>query len=493
MVLRATGIRKVFPGVIALDEVDLDLHQGEIHGLLGENGAGKSTLIKVLAGYHVPDAGRLELAGRPVTFRGPREAREAGVATIYQELTLAPDMTVAENICLGREPVRLGRIDRVAMRDIAQRALARLGVDLDPDVPVRQLGVAVQQMVEIARALSMESRVLILDEPTAALTPAEVERLFTILRGLRLQGVAILYISHRLEEVLSLCDRVTVLRDGRAVATVTMAEADLDVLIRLMAGRSMTERYPPRYSSIGDVVLDVRGATRQGVFHGVSLQVRRGEVVGLAGLLGAGRTELLRAIAGADPLDEGEVWVEGRWLPPGNPGRALRCGVALVPEDRKRQGLFLQRPLRENLTLAALPLLSRAGWVSHRAERQLARDLVRRLAIRCRDEEQVVAELSGGNQQKAVLARWLAIKPRVLLLDEPTRGVDISAKVELYTLINSLAEDGVAIVMASSDLSELLGMCDRIMVMAGGRIVKELPAANASKEAVLRAAAGGAE
>lgn len=474
----------------ALAGVDLELRGGEIHGLLGENGAGKSTLIKVLAGYHRPDAGRLELYGRPVIFRSPRAAREAGIATIYQELTLAPHLTVAENICLGREPAVGPWLNRRRMEAVARAALDRLGVAMDPWTLVRDLTVGAQQMVEIARALNVDSRVLILDEPTAALTLAEAERLFAVLEGLRRQGVAIAYISHRLDELFRLCDRVTVMRDGQVVATCRMSEVDAESLIRMMVGRPLQDHYPARQVTLGHAALEVRNLSRRGVLHDVSVTVRQGEVVGLAGLMGAGRTELLRAVAGLDPVDGGTVRVAGQALPPSSPQAALAAGLVLVPEDRKRHGLFLERPVRENLTLAALGWLARWGWISHRRERDLAQQLVAGLGIRTAGVEQPVAALSGGNQQKVILARWLALKPRVLLLDEPTRGIDVGAKAEIYRLINRLAAEGMAVLMASSDLPELLGMCDRILVMRQGRIAAEFAGASATQEGIMRAATG---
>ncbi|MCG0238286.1 MAG: sugar ABC transporter ATP-binding protein [Firmicutes bacterium] len=491
VLLRAVDLHKSFPGVRALQGVSLEVRSGEIHGLLGENGAGKSTLIKCLSGLYRPDSGTIWLGDRPVSWSGPRDALRAGIATIHQELSLAPDLTVMENIALGREPVRgPGLIAWREMEALAREALGRLGVAIDPRARVGDLGVGAQQMVEIARALSVDARVLILDEPTAALTQAEAERLFAVLDGLRARGVGIVYISHRLEELYRLCDRVTVIRDGTYVGTYPMPETPEATLVQAMVGRPLQDRFPRRQAAIGEEALTVRDLSRGQVLQGISLTVRRGEVVGVAGLMGAGRTELARAILGLDPVDRGSVTGLGRPVPPGNPRAALAAGLVYVPEDRKRQGLFLNRSVRENLSLASLGRLGRLGWISPRAERELAGRWVRELGVRTPSLEIQVATLSGGNQQKVLFGRWLATDPQVLILDEPTRGVDVGAKAEIYRLINRLAEAGKAILMISSELPELLGMCDRILVMRAGRLVGEFSRSEASQEAIMRCAVG---
>lgn len=492
--LQAEDLHKEFPGVRALQGVSLAVRSGEIHGLLGENGAGKSTLIKCLAGIHQPDRGSIWLRGREVRFASPRDAIQAGIATIHQELSLAPHLTVMENITLGREPVRgpLPLIDRRQMAAQAAAALARLGVEIDPAARVGELGVGSQQMVEIARALAVEAQVLILDEPTAALTQAEVERLYAVLEGLRQRGTGIIYISHRLEELYRLCDRVTVLRDGSYVGTYPMPQTPEADLVQAMVGRPLKDRFPAREVQPGPEALVVRELSRGKVLRQVSLTVRRGEVVGVAGLMGAGRTELARAIMGLDPVESGSVAVLGRPVRTGDPGAALAAGLAFVPEDRKAQGLFLNRSVRENLTFAGLNRLVRWGWLSRRAERHLTSRMIGELAIRTAGGEVPVGTLSGGNQQKVVLGRWLAVGPQVLILDEPTRGVDVGAKAEIYRLINQLAAAGKAILLISSELPELLGMCDRILVMREGRLAGEFTRARATQEAIMRCAVGAA-
>ncbi|MEU2436120.1 sugar ABC transporter ATP-binding protein [Streptomyces rubradiris] len=490
-VLALKGVSKSFGAVRALRDVSLELLPGEAHALAGENGAGKSTLIKTLAGVHRPDAGQVLLDGEPVVFHGPGDARAAGIAVIHQEPTLFPDLSVAENIFMGRGPTRaLGRIDHKATREATAALMRRLGVGLDPERPARGLSIADQQLVEIAKALSSDARVLIMDEPTAALTGSEAARLFGVVRGLREQGAAVLFVSHRLQEILAICQQVTTLRDGARIATEPLAGMTEDDLIRRMVGRDLAERYPKRHVRAGDVALSVRRLTREGVFTDVSFDVRRGEIVGLAGLVGAGRTEVARAVFGIDRRDAGEVEVAGRPLPNGAPSAAMAAGLALVPEDRRAQGLVMDLSVERNIGLTGLRTTARAGLVHRRAERRRSLDWAVRLQVKYARIADAVSTLSGGNQQKVVLAKWLATAPRVLVVDEPTRGIDVGTKAEVHRILGELAADGVAVLMISSDLPEILGMADRVLVMHEGRITADLPRAAATEETVLAAATG---
>ncbi|MET8815342.1 sugar ABC transporter ATP-binding protein [Streptomyces sp. NPDC004549] len=482
--LRVEGIRKSFPGVIALDGVDFALRRGEVHVLLGENGAGKSTLIKTLSGAHTPDGGRILVGGEEVRVQSAQDAERLGIATIYQEFNLVPELTVAENIFLGRQPRRFGLVDRRRMEADAEELLARVGVQVSPRTRVRELGIARLQMVEIAKALSLDARVLIMDEPTAVLTSEEVERLFTLVRGLRADGVGIVFITHHLEEIAALGDRVTVLRDGRSVGQVPASTPE-DELVRLMVGRSIEQQYPRERPERGAALLSVEGLTRDGVFHDVSFEVRAGEVVGIAGLVGAGRTEVVRAVFGADSYDAGAVRVSGAELRRGDVNAAMAAGIGLVPEDRKGQGLVLDASVAENLGLVTLRSATRAGLVDRRGQHEAAGRIAGQLGVRMAGLGQPVRTLSGGNQQKVVIGKWLLADTKVLILDEPTRGIDVGAKVEIYQLINELTAAGAAVLMISSDLPEVLGMSDRVLVMAQGRIAGELAAAEATQDAVM--------
>ncbi|SDS51477.1 monosaccharide ABC transporter ATP-binding protein, CUT2 family [Streptomyces sp. TLI_053] len=490
-VLALQGVSKSFGAVRALRDVSLRLYAGEAHALAGENGAGKSTLIKTLAGVHRPDTGTVLLDGSPVEFHGPGDARDAGVAVIYQEPTLFPDLSVAENIFVGRQPRRsLGRVDHKAVMQAAAALFRRLGVDLDPAQPARGLSIADQQLVEIAKALSFDARVLIMDEPTAALTGSEVERLFGVVKALREQGAAVLFISHRLEEIFALCQRVTTLRDGGWIASELLAGLTEGDLVRRMVGRDLSELYPKQTAEIGEVALSVRRLTREGVFTDVSFEVRRGEIVGLAGLVGAGRSEVARAIFGVDKWDGGRVHLDGRPLRPGAPSTAMAAGLALVPEDRRAQGLVMEMSIERNVNLTGFDSTSRAGLMNRSAERDRALDWATKLQVKYSRLANVVGTLSGGNQQKVVLAKWLATNPKVLIVDEPTRGIDVGTKAEVHRLLSELATQGLAVLMISSDLPEILGMADRVLVMHEGRLTADIPRREATEETVMAAATG---
>ena len=482
---------KSFGPVRALVDGSVVLYPGEVHALLGENGAGKSTLVKILAGVHRPDSGRFELGGEPVSFAGPADSRAAGISIIYQEPTLFPDLTVAENIFVGRQPRKRGRrIDQAQMRRAATEAFARLGVQLDPARPARGLSVADQQIVEIAKAISFNANVIVMDEPTAALTSVEVARLFDVIRTLAGHGAAVLFISHRLEEVFAICQRVTIMRDGRFVRTAPIDELTVDDIIRAMVGRDLDELFPKTATVPGEVALEVSHLSHAGVFDDVSFSVRRGEIVALAGLVGAGRTEVARAAFGIDRRDGGAVRVNGKTLPNGSPRAAMAAGVAFVPEDRRQQGLVMDMGIDHNVALPSLRRLRRNGLIRRAQERRLATDWAGRLQLRYGRMSSPVSTLSGGNQQKVVLAKWLARKPSVLIIDEPTRGIDVGTKAEVHRLLDQLVADGVAVLMISSELPEVLGMADRVLVLREGKLVAELSRAEASEDSIMRAATG---
>jgi ribose transport system ATP-binding protein len=477
---------------VALDRVDFELERGEVHVLLGENGAGKSTLVKMLAGAYRPDEGEILLDGEAASISSATDAQKLGISTIYQEFNLVPQFTVAENIFLGRQPRRFGFVDRRKMREEARKLLDRMKVLVDPDALVSNLGVAQRQMVEIAKALSLNARILIMDEPTASLSGQEVERLFEIVRGLKKEEVAMIFISHHLEEVSEIGDRVTVLRDGKVVDRVP-ASTKYSELVRMMVGRSVEAQFPRRRPELGEVLLEVKNLSREGVLEDVSFSLRAGEVVGVAGIVGAGRTELARAIFGADPGDAGEVWVEGRRMERGDPREAKRRGMGFVTEDRQGQGIVPPLSVAENLGLASLERNTHVGLVNRREQRKQARKIIEDLNIRTPGPEQEIRFLSGGNQQKTVIGKWLLADSKVLIMDEPTRGIDVGAKVEIYELMNELTENGAGILMISSDLPEVLGMSDRILVMSGGRITGELSVEEANGENVMELATQGSE
>jgi rhamnose transport system ATP-binding protein len=483
------GVTKSFGSVAAVQGVSFPLYPREVHALVGENGAGKSTIVKMLAGVHRPDSGDIIVDGSSVELHSPSDAAAAGIAVIYQEPTLFPDLSVAENIFLGRQPLKSGRrVDHRAVRSATKALFDRLGVHIDPDRPALGLSIADQQLVEIAKALSSEARVIVMDEPTAALSGNEVERLFAVARGLRDNGAALLFISHRFEEVTALCQRVTIMRDGRHVSTDPIENLTVDEMVRRMVGRDLAQLFPKQDVEPGEVTLEVRGLTRRAAFRDISFDVRAGEIVALAGLVGAGRSEVVRSIFGIDGREAGEVKVAGRVIPPGSPKAAMAAGIALVPEDRRQQGLVMDQSIERNTALVRRRSLTRFGLLVGGAERRFAEEWTKRLQTKYNRLADPVATLSGGNQQKVVLAKWLATKPRVLIVDEPTRGIDVGTKAEVHRLISSLAAEGVAVVMVSSELPEVLGMADRVLVMREGRLTAELSRAEATEESVMRAA-----
>ena len=490
--LAASHLTKSYAGVRALADASLEVRAGEIHALVGENGAGKSTLVRILTGATAPDGGTVVIDGHPVERFAPVEAKRLGVVAIHQHPALFPDLSVAENLALGAEPGGLfARVDWPARRARARDALTRVGANIDVDRDARSLSLPEQQLVEMARALSVRARLLILDEPTASLTPREVDRLFDLLKELRAEGVAVIYISHRLEELPRLADRVTVLRDGRTVGTEPMASVDAAALIKLMVGREVASVFPKREVAVGEPVLEVEGlSSHEAGVSEVGLTVRRGEIVGLAGLVGAGRTELARVLFGLTPRDAGSVRVAGRQVRPQSPGDAIASGIAYLPEDRRRHGVVLDLPVSSNLTLASLALVSRRGMLDRVAERATASRLVDALSVKTASLDTPVRELSGGNQQKVALGRWLVRTPDVLILDEPTQGVDVGAKAEIHRIIGGLAAQGMGVLLISSELLEVMGMSDRILVMRHGRLVAEFDRATADAESVMAAAFG---
>jgi len=497
-----SGIVKHFPGVLALDKVDFELRPGEVHALLGANGAGKSTLIKILSGVYHKDDGDVQLRGQPVEIRNPRHSQLLGIATIYQEYNLVPDLSVAENISLGHLPKGRGiltrfLINRKQMNRTTERILKELQVDISPTTSVRRLGVAKQQMVEIAKALSLDSEIYIMDEPTAALSLKEIEELFRVIKQMRDRGCSVIYISHRLEEVGEIADRVTVMRDGRIEDTLEAEDASMDRLVQLMVGRSVARGDLRSPCQAGEKRLQVEHLTRDGVFEDVTLDVCAGEIVGLAGLMGSGRTEVARAIFGADRADKGQVYVSGKPVRIKSPNQAVKQGICYVPEDRKGLGLVLSSSVRDNIILASLARLCRLRFrgkgilLDYKRIRKEVMGQIKSLDIKTPRIQQLVETLSGGNQQKVVIARWLCSSARIFLFDEPTRGIDVGAKSEIYSLVRRLAEDGAGIFIISSEVEELVDVCDRVYVLRQGRIVNELDRENISKEAILASALTG--
>ena len=485
--LKMNHITKQFPGVKALDDVSISVEAGDVLALVGENGAGKSTLMKILSGAYSLDKGELWIDGEQIRTVTPAKMIEKGVAVIYQELMLLPHFTVAENIYAGRMPVnKFGKIDFKKMYRDAQEILDRLKLPVRPDELVADLSVAKRQMVEIGKALSKNAKIIVLDEPTAVLAESELEGLFDLVRTLSKQGIAFIYISHRLKEVFALCNKVTILKDGRLVESGPVEDYDTDKLVAKMVGREMKDVYPKRESKIGETVLKVEGLTRKGVLDNVSLELHKGEILGLAGLAGAGRSETLRAIIGADPIDSGKIIYFGKEMHFKNIRAALDAGMGIVPEERKVAGLQLRQNMMFNMTLPALKqYCSKAGKISLRKERDVAKKYIDLFQIRPKDEEIIVNNMSGGNQQKVVLAKWIAAQCKVLLVDEPTRGVDVGAKYEIYEILNQLLQEGLSVLVVSSELPELIGICDRICVMNNGRITGELTKDQFSEETIM--------
>lgn len=484
--LEAEGISKFFPGVKALDNVSLRVRPGTVHALMGENGAGKSTLMKCLIGMYRPDQGTIKIKGEPVQFQDTMDALRSGISMIHQELNLVPYMTVAENIWLGREPMRFGFVDHARLNQMTQELLNRLNIRLKADRMVGELSIASQQMVEIAKAVSWDSDIVIMDEPTSALTETEVAHLFTIIRDLREQGKAIIYISHKMDEIFTITDEVSIFRDGSWIASDQTSKYTRQSLITQMVGRELTQLFPKFNSAIGEEVLTVRNLTCKDRFTDVSFSVRRGEILGVAGLVGAGRSEVMESLFGMESFDSGEILIDGVPVTIDSPSTAIEKGMAFLTEDRKKSGLFLVLSVMENMSIVNMPEYSgKSGFVSHVKMAQDCMDQIRRLNIKTPTMDQIINNLSGGNQQKVLIARWLLAQPKILILDEPTRGIDVGAKVEIYRLISELANRGVAIIMVSSELPEILGMSDRVMVMHGGRITGILDKEEADQETIL--------
>ncbi|MFZ5495698.1 MAG: sugar ABC transporter ATP-binding protein [Verrucomicrobiota bacterium] len=489
--LTFSGITKRFPGVLALDGVGFAVERGTCHALIGENGAGKSTLGKILAGVHTADGGEIRLDGRVVHPTSPLVARKLGIAMVHQELAFCPNLSVAENLCLGDLPRRAGFVQRGELRQRALAMLATIGADIDPDAIIGTLSTGREQLVQIAAAVGTGAKVIVMDEPTSSLSAAETAELFKLVRELKSRGITLIYVSHRLEELFALCDNITVLRDGRHVATEKVGDTDPHRVVTQMIGRELLIATPGHLArEPGAERLRVEELSSPGHFSGISLSVRAGEIVGIAGIVGAGRSEVVQAVFGLDPQATGKVTVDGRPLPLGSVDAALAAGVGLLPEDRKRQGLVLGLNCRENTALAALPALSRLGWVNRANERSLAAKYTQRLRVKAPSLESTTAGLSGGNQQKIALAKWLARSCDVLLIDEPTRGVDVGAKAEIYQLLDELACEGKALLVVSSELPELIGLCRRILVMREGRLVGEVPRSDFSEAALMRLMAG---
>ncbi|AQX55681.1 sugar ABC transporter ATP-binding protein [Priestia flexa] len=492
MHIKMSNIYKAFGANQVLSGVDFELLPGEVHALMGENGAGKSTLMNILTGLHKRDEGRIEIDGQERYFSNPKEAEQEGVTFIHQELNVWPHMTVLENLFIGKELYSpLGILKTKEMKEQAKKQFDRLAVTIPLEQEASLCSVGEQQMIEIAKALMTNAKVIIMDEPTAALTDREIEKLFEVINGLKAQGVSIVYISHRMEEIFTICDRITVMRDGKTVDTTPILETSFDDVVRKMVGRSLTDRFPSRQTKIGETVLELKSLTRKHAFHDISFSVKSGEVVGVAGLMGAGRTEIMRAIFGLDAIDSGEVWVNNKPVKIKTPDEAVKYGIGFITEDRKDEGLVLDFSIRENIALPNLKSFSTKGMIAEKSEREFVELLIKRLTIKTQSAEISAGSLSGGNQQKVVIAKWIGIGPKILILDEPTRGVDVGAKREIYQLMNELTERGVAIIMVSSELPEVLGMSDRVLVIHEGKLAGELSKEEATQEKIMTYATGG--
>lgn len=491
-VIELAGISKSFPGVKALSEVSLSIRPGEVHAVVGENGAGKSTLIKIMTGFHKMDEGSLKVEGAECSFDNPQQSIDKGIACIYQELSIAPLMDVAKNIFLGNWPVKNGLLDRKKLYGGAREILERIRLEVSPKTMAGDLSIAQQQMVEIGRALTRNAKLIIMDEPTSSLTDREAEVLFELIGRLKDEGVAVVYISHKLDEVLRICDRITVLCDGRNITTVDAAGTTREKLIEYMLGRTLENMYTKTGAKVGDAILSVEGLTSDGVFKDISFEARAGEILGFFGLIGSGRSEIMRAIFGVDKYDGGKILLNGKETPLGTPIRAVKNGLALVPEDRKHEGLALRLSVLENMTLVKLREISRGGFINQGERSRLAGEYTEDLRVKTPSVRQLVGNLSGGNQQKVVIAKWLMMNPQVLILDEPTRGIDVGSKAEIYALIDELAQKGVAVIIISSEMNEILGMSDRIITVFEGRLTAEFDMKNdVTDKEILAAALGG--
>lgn len=492
MHIQMTNIHKAFGTNQVLSGVDFELREGEVHALMGENGAGKSTLMNILVGLHARDEGIITIDGKETYYSNPKQAEEQGIAFIHQELNIWPEMTVLENLFIGKEVTTpIGWLDSRKMKALAKEQFRRLAVQLPLQQEAGQCSVGQQQMIEIAKALMTNARIIIMDEPTAALTEREIQKLFEVIRSLKKEGVSIVYISHRMEEIFALCDRITVMRDGKTVDTQDIPHTSFDDVVRKMVGRELTERYPTRHPNPGEWVLEVNNASKRGQFENVSFSVRSGEIVGFSGLMGAGRTEIMRAIFGLESLDSGEIRVHGKKVNIRRPDDAVRHGIGFITEDRKDEGLVLDFSIRENMALPNLFSFTSKGFISGKKEQEFVDTLIKRLQVKTQSSETPARSLSGGNQQKVVIAKWIGIGPSVLILDEPTRGVDVGAKREIYQLMNELTDRGVAIIMVSSELPEVLGMSDRIIVVHEGKLSGELSREQATQENIMTLATGG--
>ncbi|WFE13790.1 sugar ABC transporter ATP-binding protein [Bacillus atrophaeus] len=492
MQIDMNDIHKAFGKNQVLSGVSFNLKPGEVHALMGENGAGKSTLMNLLTGLHGLDKGSIRINGKETYFSNPKEAEQNGIAFIHQELNIWPEMTVLENLFIGKEMTsKLGILNTKKMKALAKKQFEKLSVSLSLDQEAEKCSVGQQQMIEIAKALMTKAEVIIMDEPTAALTEREINKLFEVIASLKKDGVSIVYISHRMEEIFSICDRITIMRDGKTVDTTNISETSFDEVVKKMVGRELTDRYPQRRPELGDIVLEVRDASKKGSFEHVSFHVRSGEIVGVSGLMGAGRTEIMRALFGIDRLDSGEIWLAGKKTNIKNPNDAVKKGLGFITENRKDEGLLLDTSIRENIALPSLTSFSPKGVIDQKREASFVELLINRLTIKTASPETHARNLSGGNQQKVVIAKWIGIGPKVLILDEPTRGVDVGAKREIYTLMNELTDRGVAIIMVSSELPEIIGMSDRIIVVHEGKISGEVASREATQERIMTLATGG--